>query len=545
MALTLAVVVFGIYSRSLGFQFILDDHRFTSDPRIQDGGHIWDYFSNYVWAQFAGGPPSFYRPVFLLWVRMNFMLAALSSWGWHFLSIAKHVVAAALVGMLGWRLLADWKAAFAAAILFALHPAQTESVSWVTVPDPLMTAALLGALLLYFRSLSPAIPARPERKARKKSATRISENPLLWRMAAAGMYFAALLTKETAIIFPAVIFALAVFREPARPSNQTNKRGGADFGARLAQGVGHIMPFVCATALYLLLRFHALGGKLGSPTQHLPWRTVVLSWPAILWFYVKAMLWPVRSYSFADPTVLATFSVRGVLFPLLAFAGFAAVVLTASFWAWGKARPESGADRREAVRDALITGTLLLFLPLILTLNLNSLNPGDFLHGRYTYLPLAGLVLLIAAWWCRFEEIRAIWPAAAGVLAITFAVLTIFQERQWKDDATVFSTAHQLAPHNAPVARNLADTSVERALALQGEGRCDEAIPMFNRVIGDYPDNWFALAGLSVCYVKLNDFPKAEESLRRAAEISRNPRVIQQWQELRAQMGLSNSATTD
>jgi hypothetical protein len=39
----------------------------------------------------------------------------------------------------------------------------------------------------------------------------------------------------------------------------------------------------------------------------------------------------------------------------------------------------------------------------------------------------------------------------------------------------------------------------------------------------------------------LNNLPKAEESLHRAADLSQNPRVIQQWQELRAQMGLSTS----
>jgi hypothetical protein len=48
----------------LGFQFILDDHRFAADPRIQQSGHVWDYFANFVWAQFTGAPPSFYRPMF-------------------------------------------------------------------------------------------------------------------------------------------------------------------------------------------------------------------------------------------------------------------------------------------------------------------------------------------------------------------------------------------------------------------------------------------------------------------------------------------------
>src|SRR5947209_13532663 len=136
----LVCVVFAIYSPSLGFQFILDDHRFLSDPRIQQSGHLREYFSNYVWAQLTGAPPSFYRPLFVLWVRLNFMVSELSSWGWHFLSIAKHLLVGFVLGLLVWKSSRDSVAGIVAAALFLLHPAQTESVSWVTVPDPLMSA---------------------------------------------------------------------------------------------------------------------------------------------------------------------------------------------------------------------------------------------------------------------------------------------------------------------------------------------------------------------------------------------------------------------
>ncbi len=160
-ALCLAGIVFAVYSPALDFQFILDDHRFTADPRIQFSGHVWEYFSNYVWAQFTGGPPSFYRPLFILWMRVNFILSALSAWGWHFVSITAHVAVAALLGLLVWRLLRDRTAALLAATLFALHPAQAESVAWVTVPDPLMSACVLGATVLYLKHAATRRPSDP------------------------------------------------------------------------------------------------------------------------------------------------------------------------------------------------------------------------------------------------------------------------------------------------------------------------------------------------------------------------------------------------
>jgi Tetratricopeptide repeat len=289
---------------------------------------------------------------------------------------------------------------------------------------------------------------------------------------------------------------------------------------------------------------NALAGKLASTTQHLPWRTVVLSWPATLWFYIKAMLWPVRSYSFADPALADAFSVHGVLFPLLALACCAAILATALFWGWSKTS-ELGTPRGARVMGAVVVGTLLLVLPLLPTLNLNALNPGDFLHGRYTYLPLAGLMLLIATGWSLLGGVRVVLLCAAGALVVAFAALTFLQEAEWKDDATIFTTAHQLAPHNGPVAQNLANTSVQAALQLDEEGRCSEAIPVFEQVLRDYPEDWYAWAGLGDCFVQMQNLSKAEESLHRAAELSHNSQVIQMWQELCTQIGLPNSTPTN
>lgn len=542
LTLVLLALLLAIYGRSLNFQFILDDHRYLADRRIQESGHVWEYFANYVWAQFEGGAPSFYRPVFILWARINFVLASSSPWGWHLLSILKHALVAALLGMLAWKLLRNWQAGFVAAMFFALHPAHTESVSWVTVPDPLMAAGILGALICYLSYVdfpSPEVQAQGK-ISRKKSARNFPEHSPVWMLASAAAYFAALLSKETAIVFPAVIFGFVLFAEPT----QTRKNDATDRASlrdRLLPAFWHTVPFLCVTVLYLLLRLNALGGKLVSATQHLSWRTVILSWPSMLWFYTKAMLWPQRSYAFADPALAEGFSVRGVLLPFVELACCVAVLVTALVWTWRRAG-QLEEQRCARVKAGVVLGTLLLVLPLLPALNLNALNPGDFLHGRYAYLSLSGFMLLIATVWSLLEKPRIALLSAAGVLALAFAALTFSQQSLWRDDATVFAMAHQLAPHNEPVARNLANTSVQSALRLDEEGRCSEAIPVFERVLRDYPEDWYAWAGLGDCFVQLKNLPKAEESLHRAAEISHNSRVVEQWQELRAQMGLSNTA---
>jgi len=549
----LVAAVFAVYSPALDFQFILDDHRFVNDPRVQSYGHLWDYFANYVWAQIPGGPSSFYRPLFVLWVRLNFILSEMSPWGWHLLSIAKHVFVAVLLGLLAWKLLRDRTAALLAAGLFALHPAHTESVAWVTVPDPLMSAAVLGALLLYLKyasnfsvdSQSPGESAR--RKSRKGNRTQAEARPSVgWLIAAVATCLAALLAKETAIVLPVIIFALAIIlpcqeQAVAAPAKETTARGAPEtFRSRLVYAVRQTIPFLCVTAVYLLLRLNALGGRLGALTQHLPWSTVILSWPATLWFYVKVLIWPVRLRAFADPSQIDTFSVRGVLLPGLAVCCAGAIFGSALFWAWKKARDLPPRDEA-GVKCALLLGTLLLVLPLLPALNLNALNPGDFLHGRYTYLPSAGLMLLLATGWHLAGKSRAALLFPGAFVMVAFAVLTVQQEAAWKDDLTVFTVAHQVAPHNEPVAQNLARAHVQVALKLDEDGRCNEAMPVFEQVTQQYPEDWYAWAGLGDCYVQLKDLPRAEQSLRRAAELSHEPRVAQQWQQVRAKMGMAAS----
>ena len=537
VAVALVIGVFAAYSPALNFQFILDDHRFVNDPRVQSSGHVWEYFTNYVWAQFTGGPTSFYRPVFVLWMRLNFILSEMSPWGWHFLSIVKHVLVAVLLGLVVWKLLRDCSAALMAGALFALHPAHTESVAWVTVPDPLMSAAMLGSVLCYlqyadkFSVQSEAPAGRSGRNRRAIPAE--GRSSAGWLIASAFLCLVALFAKETAIVLIPVLFALAL----VMPSL---KYDGANLGSRVFRALRQTIAFLCVTVIYLLLRLHALGGRLGARTQNLPWSTVARSVPGTLWFYVKVLLWPVRLRAFADSSQVDSFSVRDVLLPGLGVGCALMVLAAALLWAWKKARDLP--DREAAgVECALVLGSLFLVLPILLALNLNALNPGDFLHGRYTYLSLTGLMLLLATGWHLMDKLRIASLAVGGILAIVFTVFTVRQESAWKDDLTVFTVAHEIAPHNVPVALNFARAQVQVALQLGEAGRCSEAMVTFNEVIREFPQDWYAWAGLGECLVQLNDLPKAEQSLHRAAELSHEPRVMQEWQELRAQMGLPSA----
>ena len=377
--------------------------------------------------EFTGGPSSFYRPLFVLWMRTNFILSAMSPWGWHLLSIVKHMAVTILFYLLVWRLLRDHIAALLAATLFALHPAQSECVSWVTVPDPLMCIGIFVTLLLYLRFVEEFSTSTHVKKTKKKAhnpadMSLFPRAALPWLLASTVVCFLTMLAKETAIILLIIIFLLTLFMLRSEAPTGTAKNGEVGLLARFLLALRLTVPFTGATVLYLVMRFNAFGGRMGSLTQHLPWSTLLLSWPGMLWFYVKVLLWPVQSYAYGDSTLEEKFSVRGALLPGLGVACVAVGLAAMLFWLWKKARRDLPAAEATGVEYSLLIGTLLLVFPILLALNLNVLNPDDFLHGRYVYLSSAGMMLIVATGWHLAGKARMplLWVAERLLLPLLY-----------------------------------------------------------------------------------------------------------------------------
>ncbi len=531
--------VFALYSPALDFDFIIDDPNYVGDPRVQSSGHVWEYFTNYVWAQTVGGEPSFYRPIFVLWLRINFIFNGMSPWGWHLFSIGKHALVALLLGLLVWKLVRDRVAALTAATLFALHPSHTESVAWITVPDPLLASALLASVLFLLKYLE-SIPgfgqpldAKSGKKPRK--AHRVEKPSIMWLILSVVCCLAALLTKETAVILPPILFLTLVVLHPTPQDSTQGQQRLASFLSRFVFAFRYTALFFCMLILYFLLRLNAFRGSLGSASQHLPLTTLLVSIPGILWFYVKVVFWPFRSWAFGNTDKIGVFSVQTFFLPATGVCVFVALLVWLLFVSWKRAQRLERPDRFR-IQLALTLGTLLFTFPILLVLNLNRLNPGDFLHGRYVYLSLIGFMLLLAAVWRLFPACQRFVIPLAGLLAVAFAALTISQEEMWKDNLTVYTVGNQIAPHNRIVGRNLARARIQVALKLGDSGRCSEGLPVFEEGTRQFPDDWIPWAALGDCYYQLNDLPKAEAYLHRAADLAHLPRVTEQWEHVRSEM---------
>ncbi len=487
------------YVATLSFGFVYDDvPQILKNPAIQTWRFVPQYFTSHVWAAiYPNTTGNYYRPLFLLWLRLNYALFGTKALGWHLTSVACHVLATWLVFRIAQELSADRPTAFLAALIFGLHPTHIENVAWISgVSDPLMACFLLGSFLAFLRARDP----EPIRGKRAYAVTSLI------------LFAAALLSKETAIVLPLLIFGFVLIFgrdsiDGARSSGEGIRGRENDARHRFAAAIRQSIPYWLLALVYSIARFRALGAW-SHPNIPIPWSEVVLTWPAVLWFYASHLILPLRLSEFYPLDYVPHFTAAAVLIPL-AWLVLAAIA-TALILFFMRDQPA-----KNAARFALV----LLVVPLLPVLALRSLTPGDIVHDRYLHLPCAGFALLIALVIRELahrlpERERAFVPTvlAAAILA-TCAALTVTQQMQWASDILLYTRGIKAAPANLTVRDNLAS-------ALLNANQPARAIPLYLEVLNRDPGFWRSNYNLGFAYYKTGNFSAAENYLQRAIRIN-------------------------
>lgn len=202
----------GLYSSALTGQFIWDD-----EYQIRDNRYLtaWQYLPDIFTKNITAGADSdchFYRPIQIFSYRLDYLLWKLEPFGYHLTGILLHALAAWFLFLL----LESWSVARPIAVLstlfFLIHPIQTEAVAYLSGRADLLALVFMLAALL----------ADPKKK-----------------FLAAAFFTLALLSKESALIFP-VLLAIST----AARGERASLRG--------------LTPFLLISVAYLLLRFTVL-----------------------------------------------------------------------------------------------------------------------------------------------------------------------------------------------------------------------------------------------------------------------------------------------
>ena len=495
--LALAGVLIGTlltFASTFTFGWVYDD-----PPQIPQNPNLeWNRFgfllTHQLWASVAGMEGRFYRPLLTLWFLINKTVFGLNPRYFHVTNVLAHVTATALAFFVARALLKNTGAALFAAAIFAVHPLQVESASWISSVNDSLAAVLCFASFLIYR------------KARTTP-----RNPAAWWMLAAFLFLLALLTKEVSIVLPGIILVDLVFDDrwsDARSSDSRNEPGPATSRRFLTSvNIAAIASYGFATVVWLTLRFWALGGT-AAISSSLPWSTTLLSAPKVILFNFYRVVLPIGLSPHYDFHLIETPSPQFLLtlLALIALAALAVLVATRDPRLW-------------------VAFAWLIF-PMLPTLNLRWMNEDDFIHDRYLYMSMLGAALLAASGyaWSR-DWIKSKWPAMqlfrplAVCLVVILGFASAIQSEYWATDVTLFARAVNRAPDNEWAQLNYGS-------ALSARGKFADAAPHFTRSYELKP-GWRAADFAGFAYQQSGDLSQAERWFRTALQL--DPTLANAW----------------
>lgn len=393
-------------------------------------------------------------------------------WGFHAVSILAHAACALAVYRLAFLLTKEKTAALAAGLLFAVHPAQAETVTAA------MFSGTIFSSIFFLAALHRFIARDGNDGPGSKALTSL-------------LYGVSLLFKERTFSGLLLFGALPLLRAGG---------GLKELRRRLPELLG--LAFFWGAAL--TLRSFAMKGS-GFGLDNLDPAFFI----ARLAVYAKILTLPF----WISPVYAKTA-------PLPGPADIAALLLTCA-GAWAALR----AGRREAGKyDPAAAGlalSLIILLPYLNVLPVKDLAEylnTAFASNRYLYLPMAGAAIVISVLFVRLKQCLPgkLLPEIAGAALLTaLSLLSLQQLLLWRNEEKIWSRAVKFNPGN-PWARYMLGTYYLQA------GKTELAEKLLNEALTRRP----APALLSNTYTALAEVAliqsknaASELAARRALEI--------------------------
>ncbi len=392
---------------------LLNDFVYDDVPVVRDNVRLHSLAG---WRQIVASPwwpPPFveqlHRPLAALMLAAQWAIGQGAPWPFRVVSVALYVAGAWAVYRLATRLLTPG-AALAAAAVFAVHPVHVEAVAQAVNQGDLvvgLTAALMATLYIVRRRAGHV-------RARDWAAL-------------AALYAAALLSKESGYVLPAVLVAAELLATPA-PGPGERLRLSLGFAALATVAAGGIAARQAALGDHAFavepvasLRGLGLSARLATMLQ------VVPQW-------LRLMAFPARLRADFPPTAFP----HPARFGAAEYTGLA-LLFAASVVAW--------LARRSA--PAVTLGLAWCAIGLLPVSNI--VPSGIMLAERTLYLPSVGFVLAAggaAAWLVRGH--RAPSSLLRTVLAVACAGAVAAGLVKSVNRASLWNTAHFVVVPAAP-----------------------------------------------------------------------------------------------
>ena len=480
LLLVLVFCAVGPYANTLLNGFVYDDHtQVMNNPYIQNFHHLREIFTTTVWSYIGTqGVTNYYRPIMTAGYLMCYRLFGPLAYGFHLANVLLHTAVVCALFFVAWSLLQRRGAAFASALVFALHPIHTESVAWVAAVTDLELTFFYLLTFYFFLALSGSTWARPN----------------LARLGLLGSFALALLSKEQALTLPALA---TVYEHCYR-----NDRGATSFKQKLSR-YGALWLLALA---YVLLRLRMLGSFAPvTQRQSLTWYHALLSAASLTGQYLGKVVWPAQLCAFY------VFRKSASILDARVIVGLAASALLAALFValWRHERTAS-------------FGVLWFLVTLAPVLNARWMAANVFAE-RYLYLPSVGFCW-IAGWglerlWAlgsrTVPAVRRAFVAVACALAALCCVRIVARNRDWRDDIQLYRVTLAATPDAYPIRNNLGAVYWNSGNARAAEREWNEALP-FN------PENAIVLNNLGLIRAQERRYEDAIEFFQRAIRLKPN-----------------------
>jgi hypothetical protein len=394
--LYLAVIACALvpYLPALWNGFAMDDlYIIVWNPLVHSVQGVWRAFGGPYWPPDLGG--QMYRPLPLATFAVDWTIAHGHPVWFHAMNLLWHAGVAVAVAALA-RRWADWTAALAAGLVFAVHPVHVEAVANVIGLAELMAAA--GVCLAVYAAV-------------------VRQDVLL----SGAALLLGLLSKENAVVAPALIGWAWIVGLPARPTSRRMLAFAASWVV-----IAAVYLAVRGLVLHPYARLHAIAPVFLGESAFAGRLTAI----AALGDVLRLLVFPLTlrvDYSPAERTIVRSLLDGRFLIGLACVAVWAGLLVIA----W----------RRQRRLEAYGLGWIAIaFLPVSNLL----FSTGVLLAERTLYLPSVGLALAVGAALARLPAPR--FRIALGLLVIAGGVRSAVRTPLWHDDFSVTQSILQDSP---------------------------------------------------------------------------------------------------
>jgi tetratricopeptide (TPR) repeat protein len=436
------IIAAGLWAYHNSFQgpFIYDDvPNILENPTIRRVWPIWETFSLPRGSGLTG------RPIINLSLAVNYAVGGTRVWGYHALNLGIHILAGlTLFGIVRRTLLqprlrgrfgaAANGLALITAVLWTVHPLQTESVTYIIQRcESMMGLFYLLTLYCFVRGA-------------------VSERPHLWYGLCVTACALGMACKEVMVSAPLMVLLY----------DRTFVAGSF----RVAwQRHGRLLAALAATWV-LLGYLAASGGSLGNVSRNamirIGWGEYLLTELGVIFRYLQLSVWP-HPLSF-DYYGLIARTWLSILPPALGMA----ILLTATVWAW----------KANSVWGFISAWFFLILAP---TSSFFPLDSPMYEHRMYLSLAAVVTIAVVGVFeigkrlFAKQQDV-VLGCVVGGSVVVLFSFLTIQRNRDYNSVLTIWQDTVEKCPNNSRAHNNLGN-------ALARTGKVEEAIAHYEQAL--------------------------------------------------------------